>query len=229
MPVSLRCIQPYCFMQISASRCLGNGWAILDWYFHIRCRFRQSISCQPPNGKHSWNFWRALIWTCVSVYTKNIFVFRVDCLLYCIDPYSSWIQCVYSFAYPWVPLFKCLLDIFYAYECFASMYVCVSYVCQVPMEVRCPVSWNSSYKQLSAALQVLGIKPRSSTWAASTFNHWATSSGLRSFLSKAMYHHHHLSYYGGWFESLLPTNSSCLSREQHPRNCPDGLKRCGLM
>ena len=129
MPVSLRCIQPYCFMQISASRCLGNGWAILDWYFHIRCRFRQSISCQPPNGKHSWNFWRALIWTCVSVYTKNIFVFRVDCLLYCIDPYSSWIQCVYSFAYPWVPLFKCLLDIFYAYECFASMYVCAACVC----------------------------------------------------------------------------------------------------
>lgn len=56
------------------------------------------------------------------------------------------------------------LDLFYAYKCFACMYVCWKHVYLVFPEVRLrlQISWNWSYKMIVNCMEILSIKPKSS-------------------------------------------------------------------
>lgn len=64
------------------------------------------------------------------------------------------------------------LFLFYVYDCFASMYVCVLHVrlfLQRPEE-GCQIPWNWRCRRLGATMWVLGIEPGSSRRAASIIN-----------------------------------------------------------
>ena len=78
--------------------------------------------------------------------------------------------------------------LFYVYECFPCVYVCVPCTCLVSMEVgrkcqmpwdwsyrQCQVPYDWSYRQLGATVWLLRIKPGPSARAACGLNCWVIS------------------------------------------------------
>ena len=98
---------------------------------------------------------------------------------------KSWIvlspSILYSsvISFSWKFLFSFLFLTFYFIYVWVVFFfpTCVPHICLVSLEVKrgCQVPWNWTYRQLCAAIWVLGMEARSSGRAASALNCWVIS------------------------------------------------------